>query len=330
MEKRVKIISGFQPTGRLTLGNYLGAIKPALTLQQDNDLYIFIADLHSLTLPIDAAILSEYRHRLLDTFERSGLTGKRTRIFFQSDLPQHTYLSYLLTTQTTIGELSRMTQFKDKSQRQQNNSVSIPTGLLVYPVLMAADILVHNSDKVVVGNDQKQHLELARNIAQRFNKRYGETFVIPEPHINSQTGRIMSLTEPTKKMSKSDTRSSSTIFLDEDPEEAYQKIMNAVTDSENSVYISDKKPGITNLINILAALEDREPESVAEECKRLNYRDFKQRVAESVRDFLISFQGRQTGILRANYPKLIAELRQETDAVIELVRRRMGIERCDN
>lgn len=329
MQKK-RIISGFQPTGRLTIGNYLGAIKPALKLQDSYELYIFVADLHSLTINPEPRELRENRKEIFETMLSLGFSSE-CKIFYQSDIPAHTYLTWILINETTLGELSRMTQFKDKSlKKKDNGSESIPTGLLVYPTLMAADILIYNSDLVVVGRDQKQHLELTRNIATRFNNRYGRTFVVPKPYILEEGSKIMSLQEPEKKMSKSDPKTEATIFLDDDPELAHKKIMRAKTDSEDKIYICEKKPGITNLINILALIRDVKPKEIEDQFKEKSYAQFKEVVAAEVRDLLRDMQERKKKLRdthnRLNYQELVEKLRIETDNVVKIVRERVGID----
>lgn len=223
-----------------------------------------------------------------------------------------------------------MTQFKDKSlKRQENGSESIPTGLLVYPTLMAADILIYNSDLVVVGRDQKQHLELTRDIAIRFNNRYGETFTVPKPYILEEGSKIMSLQDPERKMSKSDPKLEATIFLDDDPELAYKKVMRAKTDSEGRIYSSPEKPGVTNLINILALLRGVSTGEIEDEFKGSNYAEFKQAVASEVKSLLLRLQERKRmareGLERTNYEAVVEELREEAAAVVDLVKRRIGL-----
>lgn len=324
-----KIISGFQSSGRLTLGNYLGAIKPAIKLQEEFALYIFIADLHSLTNPtFTPKELRKSRRQLLNAFQKAGFDKKRSKIFFQSHVPQHSFLGWIISTHTTLGELNRMTQFKDKlAKTTKGQNEYIPTGLLIYPALMAADILLYNSDFVVVGADQTQHIELTRKIAVRFNNKYGETFTVPQAYITPESQRIMSLQEPTKKMSKSDKKTEATIYLDDIPQIAYKKIQKAVTDSEGKVYASEDKPGVTNLLNIYVALKGCDLKAAEEEFKNKNYAEFKHEVGKVVEDFLIDFQKQEEGNLnQEDYQQTIEALKREADETIEIVKKRIGLD----
>lgn len=286
-----RLVSGITATGRLTLGNFLGAIKPFLKIQNQHESFIFVADLHALTIDINPKELSENRKSIFAMYLACGVNPEKTHIFFQSQIHAHTELYWLLQSRTTIGELSRMTQFKDKSKVQQENKTEkVPTGLLTYPVLMAADILLYNPKYVPVGADQLQHLELARNIAARFNNTYATNFNLPQAITAKETAKIMSLTEPTKKMSKSTTNLNSAIFLLDDPEIAYQKIQKAITDSENKIYFAEDKPGVSNLLNIFIGLSDSTKEETLEFFKDKNYKFLKEKVGELVKEFLINLQ----------------------------------------
>ncbi len=296
-----KLVSGITATGTLTLGNYIGAIKNFVKLQDKYEMFIFVADLHALTIEIEPKKLKENKKDIMALYIAAGLDPKRTTLFNQSDVEAHGQMGWIMENQTTIGELSRMTQFKDKSSvKESNGTEKVKTGLLTYPTLMAGDILLYNPDVVPVGIDQKQHLELTRNIASRFNNKYGETFVVPAGYFPKVGAKIMSLTEPTKKMSKSSEQVKSYISLLDEPEVAAKKIMKAVTDSEGKVYISDDKPGITNLITIKASLDDQSPEEVAEEFKDADYGTFKKAVATTVKEFLEELQER----FKAIYPQV--------------------------
>lgn len=248
------IVSGIQPTGRIHLGNYLGSITNFIKMQNDNELFIFIADLHSITVDFIPNEIHKNRLNLIQFFLASGLDPKKTCIFTQSDINEHAVLSYILLCHTSLGELERMTQYKNKINeldKQKNNTLKIPTGLLTYPTLMAADILLYQAEGVPVGLDQKQHLELTRNLAIRFNKKYGKTFTIPEPIIQEINNKIMDLNDPTKKMSKSSKNLKGTIFLDDSINEIINKIKSAKTDSYNQIkYDIKKQPNISNLITI--------------------------------------------------------------------------------
>lgn len=292
-----RVVSGITATGKLTIGNYIGAIKNFIKLQDEYDMYIFVADMHALTIDIKPEELRENKKQIMALYIACGLDPQKVTLFYQSDVKFHGFFGWIMENMTTIGELSRMTQFKDKSgsQKETNGTEKIKTGLLTYPALMAGDILLYNPHLVPVGEDQKQHLELARNIATRFNNRYGKTFEIPEILTPKVGGRIMSLTEPTKKMSKSSTDTKSYIALLDDPEVAVKKIMKAVTDSENKVYISDQKPGIKNLLTIYSSLKNIDIVDAENEFKDAeNYGVLKQTVASVVKDFLIDIQQKYT------------------------------------
>ncbi|CAM9153370.1 tryptophan--tRNA ligase [Mycoplasma marinum] len=292
MKKR--ILSGITATGTLTIGNYLGAIKNFVKLQEEFEMFIFVADLHALTNPIEPKELRKNKKNIMALYIACGLDPEKTTLFNQSDVKEHGHMSWLISSQTTIGELNRMTQFKDKSSKvkSSNGTEMIPTGLLIYPALMAGDILLYNPDLVPVGADQKQHLELTRNIATRINNKFGDTFKIPKPYIAKEGAKIMSLTDPTSKMSKSSPNAKSHILLLDDPELAASKIRKAVTDSENKVYVSPEKPGVTNLLTIYAGFKDITIAEAAEYFKNHNYKDFKDEIAVVVKEFLINIQAK--------------------------------------
>ncbi|ENY69880.1 tryptophan--tRNA ligase [Mycoplasmopsis arginini] len=296
-----RVLSGITATGKLTIANYIGAIKNMVKLQDEYDSYIFIADLHALTLPIDPKVLEENRRNIYALFISCGIDPEKSTLFFQSDVMEHGLMNWLILTNTTIGELSRMTQFKDKSSKvkSSNGMETIPTGLLMYPTLMVGDILLYNADLVPVGIDQKQHVELTRNLAQRLNNKLNIGFKIPEPYIPKVGAKIMSLTEPTKKMSKSDTNEKSSIYLLDDPEKAYKKILKAVTDSEGRIYISDEKPGIKNLLTIYSSLKDIELEEAENYFKDKNYGELKQEVGLLVKEFLEKIQLKYKEVIKS-------------------------------
>lgn len=257
-----RIVSGVQPSGRLHLGNYLGSVSRFAQLaQQADEVFFFIADLHAITTEFKPLEMRKNRFDLATTYLACGLDQANIALFMQSAILEHTALGHILLCHTAIGELERMTQFKDKAAntRQVNGTHKIPTGLLTYPVLMAADVLLYQANAVPVGADQKQHLELARDLAIRFNKKYGETFVVPEPLISKEAGRIMDLQDPTKKMSKSAKSHKGVIFLDEDIETIKTKIMAAKTDSKPEItYGEADRFSVNNLLNIFASvLNDR-------------------------------------------------------------------------
>ena len=299
LNKKKVLLSGITATGKLTIANYIGAIKNMVNLQEKYDSYIFIADLHALTLPIDPEQLNKNKNDLFALYLACGINPDKSTLFFQSDVLEHGMMEWLITVNTTIGELSRMTQFKDKSTKikSPNGMDTIPTGLLMYPTLMVGDILLYNADLIPVGIDQKQHVELTRNIVQRLNNKYKTSFNEPNPYIPNVGAKIMSLVEPTKKMSKSDKNDKASIYLLDDPEVAYKKIMKAVTDSENKIYISNEKPGILNLLTIYSALNDLTLEESENKFKNKNYGELKISVAESVKSLLINIQSKYKDML---------------------------------
>ncbi|MCV3753446.1 tryptophan--tRNA ligase [Mycoplasma enhydrae] len=303
MNNKKRLLSGITATGKLTLANYIGAIKNMVKLQEQYDSYIFIADLHALTLPIDPNVLAENRKNIYALFMACGIDTSKTTLFFQSDVLEHGLMNWLILSQTTIGELSRMTQFKDKSSKvkSSNGMETIPTGLLMYPTLMVGDILLYDADLVPVGIDQKQHVELTRNLAQRLNNKFKLDFKVPEPFIPEVGAKIMSLIEPTKKMSKSDINEKASIYLLDDPNKAYKKILKAVTDSEGKIYLSDDKPGIKNLLTIYSALKDISLEESVKLFENNNYGEFKQAVGLEVKSFLENIQEKyKQTILKVN------------------------------
>lgn len=267
-----RVFSGVQPTGNIHLGNYLGALKQFTALQEEHDCIYCIVDLHAITVPQDP---KELRSHILDVaalYLSIGVDPKKSTIFIQSDVPGHSELSWILTCSSYTGELFRMTQFKSKS----GNKESAPAGLLMYPVLMAADILLYDTNIVPVGNDQKQHIELCRDIAIRVNNTHKKTFVIPEGKYMKEGARIMALDEPTKKMSKSATNIHSRISLLDEPSKIKKSIMKATTDSEGEVRFDvDKKPGISNLINIYSVLSGESISSIEKQYSGKGYGDFK-------------------------------------------------------
>ncbi|HBM74534.1 MAG TPA: tryptophan--tRNA ligase, partial [Clostridiaceae bacterium] len=249
-EKKV-IFSGVQPSGNLTIGNYLGALKNWVLLQDDYRCYFSVVDLHAITVRQEPKSLREKTLEVLALYLAVGLDPEKNTIFIQSHVPAHSEAAWILNCFTYMGELSRMTQFKDKAAKHQDN---INAGLLTYPVLMAADILLYQTDLVPIGADQKQHLELARNIAQRFNNIYSPTFKIPEPFIGNEGARIMSLQDPAKKMSKSDENENGYILIMDPPDVIKRKIQRAVTDNLGTVKYADEQPGVKNLISIYSAV----------------------------------------------------------------------------
>ncbi len=278
-EKRQRIFSGIQPTGNLTLGNYIGALRNFNLLQDQYDCLYSIVDMHAMTVRQNPAELRKACLRTMSIFLASGLDPKKNIIYFQSQVPQHAELSWVLNCFTYMGELQRMTQFKDKSAKHADN---INAGLFTYPVLMAADILLYMSDLVPIGSDQKQHLELARDIAERFNAVYGDVFIVPEGYFPKVGARVMSLQEPTRKMSKSDPEETYIAILDK-PEIIRKKMRRAVTDCDNTVVFDpENKPGIANLMSIMSALTGKTMDEITAEYDGQGYGKFKDAVADSV------------------------------------------------
>lgn len=270
------IFSGIQPSGTLHLGNYLGALRQWIALQEGNTAYYCIVDEHAITVPYEPKDLPERVLQTVALYLACGLDPEKSTIFVQSHVSAHTELAWLLASQTPFGELTRMTQFKDKAAKQQDNTT---LGLFAYPVLMAADILLYQTNLVPVGDDQTQHVELTRNIAERFNNKCGEVFTIPQSHIPTQSARIMSLTDPTKKMSKSDAEKSYIALLDT-PEVITKKIMSAVTETEPVFSFANSGPAIKNLLSIYQTLSDKEPTVIEEQFAGKGFKDFKEALAE--------------------------------------------------
>ena len=284
-----RMLSGIKPTGKITLGNYIGAIKQFITYQDEYELFVFIADLHSLTLPIDAKELRQNTKDLISIYLACGLDPDKVVLFKQSDVHEHAELGYIMTCNSNMGELSRMTQYKDKTSKMSSNE-SIPTGIFIYPTLMAADILLYDPDYVPVGIDQKQHVELTRDIAIRFNQRYSDTFKIPEPLIAKSGAKIASLSNPLKKMSKSES-DKGTIYLLEDLAITRKKIMSATTDSGCEIIFDvDNKPGISNLLTIMSSLTGKEIDELEKIYKGKGYGEFKKDVADVVCSYIKDIQ----------------------------------------
>ena len=283
------MLTGLQPTGTITLGNYIGAIKQMVKYQNDYKSYIFIADMHAITVPIEAEKLRNNIKSLVAIYLACGIDPEKNIIFLQSDNEYHANVSWMLECNTYYGELSRMTQFKDKSLKNQN----FTAGLLTYPVLMAADILIYDTNFVPVGIDQKQHVEIARDIAERFNKKYGDTFVLPEPLIREEGTKIMDLQEPTQKMSKSSENQKGVIRILDEPEVVRKKIMGATTDSLAKITLNkEEQPGIVNLLNIYSTLAEITPEEAMKKFQNHKYGDFKKEVADIVIEKVTDIQKR--------------------------------------
>ena len=321
-----RMLTGLQPTGVITLGNYVGAIKQMVKLQDEYESYIFVADLHAITVPNDNLNLKDNTRSLIALYLACGIDPKKNTIFVQSQNEYHANLSWLLECNTYFGELSRMHQFKEKSKKSNNFTV----GLLTYPVLMAADILAYDTDVVPVGIDQKQHVEITRDIAIRFNNKYGKTFNVPEPLITKTGTKIMDLLEPTKKMSKSSENQNGVIRLLDDDEVIRKKIMRATTDSETKVKFDlENKPGISNLINIYSAITDKTVEEIESMFEESNYGTFKKAVADVVIDELSRIKKRYYEYLNSDLIDIILEegkkkTRVMAKAKVDAVKRKIG------
>lgn len=298
------ILSGIKPTGQLTLGNYIGAIKNFARVQNEGEAFLFIADLHALTLPIEAEDLRRNSRDIAAYYLAAGLDPKKATIFLQSDVHAHSELAIILQNYLYMGELSRMTQFKDKSAKMKEEAIGL--GLFAYPVLMAADIVIYDSKRIPVGEDQTQHVELARDLVKRFNNRYGDVLVMPKAEVAKVGKRIMSLSDPTKKMSKSDPKGD--IYLSDDINVMRKKIMSAVTDMEAHVhYDPDKQPGISNLMTIMSALTDKSFEEIEKEFEGKGYGDFKRAVADAVVAEMEPYKARYEEIIKSGLVDKVLE-----------------------
>lgn len=287
MKKR--IFSGAQPTGQLHIGNYLGALKNWVALQDEYEAFYCIVNLHAITLPQDPKTLRQKTLDLARIYLAAGVDPERSTIFIQSDVPEHAELTWILSCIARMGELERMTQFKDKGK---GNAERAGVGLFTYPVLMAADILLYQTDLVPVGQDQKQHLELCRDLSERFNRDYGETFKLPDPYIPPVGASIKSLQDPEKKMSKSDENLNGSIFLLDDADAVTKKIKRAVTDSGTAITFDETRPAITNLLTIYQILTGKTSEDCVEHFAGRGYGHFKTELAETIVEFLRPFQDR--------------------------------------
>ncbi len=328
MSKKI-ILSGIQATGKLTLGNYLGAIDNWVKMQEKYDCYYMIANLHTLTVRNNPEELKNNTLKILAIYIAAGLDPDKNTIFIQSQVKEHAELGWILDCYTYMGELSRMTQFKDKSAKHADN---INAGLFTYPVLMAADILLYQADLVPVGEDQRQHLEIARDIAERFNKLYGKTFVIPDAYVRKESARIMGLQDPESKMSKSATNLNDVVFLEDEPEIILRKFKKAVTDSENKIKFDPKnKPGVSNLMQIYSSVTGKSMDEIESEFEQKGYGDFKTVVANSVIDKLKPIQEKYKEILNNKkylekvYTKGAENARKLASGTLEDVKRKIGI-----
>jgi tryptophanyl-tRNA synthetase len=294
MDKK-RILSGITSTGKLTLGNYIGALQNFVKLQDEFEMYIFVANLHGITMPIEKEVLRNNIKTIVALYFACGLDPKKANVFLQSDVSEHSELGWILTCNTTLGELQRMTQFKDKSAKAKasNGTDFIPTGLLVYPALMAADILLYDADYIPVGADQKQHVELTRNIVERMNNKFGPLFKMPEVYTPKVGARIMDLQDPTSKMSKSAKNEKGVIFMLDDAATIQRKIKSAITDSDNLVHFDpENKPGISNLMTILGAITGDGLDKIESNFSGKDYGVFKQAVADAVTNLLTPIQER--------------------------------------
>ena len=295
-QTRKKIVfSGVQPSGNISLGNYIGAIRNWVDMQDIYNCLYCVVDMHAITVRQDPKKLREQTLSLLALYIACGLDPVKNIMYIQSHVPQHAELSWILNCYTMFGELSRMTQFKDKSAKHSDN---VNAGLFDYPVLMAADILLYKTDLVPIGSDQKQHLELARNVAERFNGVHGNTFTVPEPYIPKVGGRIMSLQEPEKKMSKSDENANALVLLLDKPEDIMRKFKRAVTDSEAKVEYRDGKAGINNLMTIYSIATGKTMDEITAEFDGRGYGDFKTAVGESVVEMLRPIREKTEDLLK--------------------------------
>lgn len=312
-----RLLSGIKPTGELTLGNYIGAIKQFVDMQKDYESFVFVADLHALTVYNDPKELKRRIQNIVAVYLASGLDPKYTTLFIQSENMYHANLSWILECNSYMGELSRMTQFKEKSKGKNNEAISC--GLFTYPDLMAADIMIYDADVVPVGVDQKQHVELARNVAIRFNNKYGETFKVPEPVIPEEGAKIYDLQDPTKKMSKTAESDKGCIMLLEPIESAKKKIMSAVTDSDNKIYYDkENKPGISNLLTIYSSLENITIDEAVKKFENSGYGDFKKAVAESVGTFLTELQNKYNEVISSGtIDKVLDESNKKVRSIAE-------------
>ncbi len=308
MARKPVLFSGIQPTGNLMIGNYIGAIKNWVHRQDEYDCIFALVDLHAITVRLNP---NEFRQRcydLVSLYMACGLNPNKSLIIAQSHVPEHAELGWVLNCYTSMGELNRMTQFKDKSKK---NSDNINAGLFDYPVLMAADILLYQTNLVPVGDDQKQHMELTRDIAIRFNNTYPSTFTVPEPYIppKASGGRIMGLQDPTAKMSKTDINEQNYIALLDSPDVVMKKMKRAVTDSGSDIRVADDKPGVSNLLTLLSAVTDKPISSLESDYTGCGYGQFKKDVADAIIEFLTPIQARYDEI-RADETALQQQLRQ--------------------
>lgn len=322
-----RIFSGAQPTGNLHIGNYIGALRNWAELQHEYESFFCIVNLHALTIAQDPARLREKTREVARLYLAAGVDPKVSIVFVQSDVPEHAELTWILNCVTRMGELDRMTQFKEKGRKLREN---VGVGLFDYPVLMAADILLYQTDLVPVGQDQKQHLELTRDIAMRFNRDYGETFRIPDAYIPKVGARILALDDPMKKMSKSDENLNGGIFLMDDADTIRRKFKRAVTDSGTEIRFNETRPAITNLLTIYQLLTGQNPEQIEAHFSGKGYAQLKNDLAEATIEFLTPYQERVRGIGDEELDRIFVlgqeRASQVARATFKEVKERLGIE----
>lgn len=324
-----RMLSGIKPTGQLTLGNYIGALRNFVKYQDEYEMIVFIANLHCITEYQDPSVLRKNLTDCVALYLACGLDPNKSTIFLQTDVHEHAELGYIMACNTYLGELNRMTQFKDKTAKGEKN---LTAGLYTYPCLMAADILLYNADYVPVGEDQKQHVELTRDLAIRFNNKYGETFTVPEPVVAKVGARIMSLQDPYRKMSKSDETNKGCIYLLDDLKVARKKIMSAVTDSVGKIQLDkENQPGLYNLIEIASSLSDRSMEDIVEEFKDQGYGKLKGYVADVVCNTLEDIQTKYKAIIESHtLEKVLIDGAKKADQIayqtLEDVKKKVGLE----
>lgn len=340
-----KIFSGIQPSGNLHLGNYIGAIKQWVELQNDNDCIFCIVDLHAITVPQDPKALREKILEVAAIYLACGIDSKKAKIFIQSENPHHAELAWILNTITSIGQLKRMTQFKDKAKKVNSlldmgnvaieafKAENVSMGLFDYPILMAADILLYETDIVPVGEDQKQHIELTRDLAEKFNSKFDAIFTIPEPRIIKETARIMSLQDPSKKMSKSDNDPNGTINILDSYDQIRDKVRRAKTDSGSEVRYGDDKPAISNLLNIYCVVSGESPIQAEQTFRGKGYGEFKRDLAEAIISFLNPIHDRYYGLIgnEAELNRILDEGRDEaikrSSVVLQKAKNAVGLGR---
>jgi len=318
------VFSGIQPSGNLHIGNYIGAISQWVKIQDNADAIFCIVDLHAITVPQDPKTLREKVLEVAALYLACGIDPKKAHLFIQSENPDHTNLAWLLNTIAPFGQLERMTQFKEKSQKYDAN-----VGLFDYPVLMAADILIYQADEVPVGEDQKQHIELTRDLAEKFNKKFGETFKLPNPVIQKETARIMSLQNPLSKMSKSDTNPLGTINLLDDEKTVFDKVKKAVTDSGSEIIFREDKPAISNLLTIYSVFSGETISELEQRYKGKNYGDFKNGLAVSINSKLEKIRSKYKSISKEELRSILDQgrdyVKEKSSKTLQAVKEKMGL-----